>query len=148
MIDAIPTDVTIFSNPVDASKTYKVVFRHRNTNGTYHCLTVGPGTTAYLLQELKIKGRFVKGKDSDETLASLLIEFEDRGIAKIDNRMPQPGYYLIDGKVRGYDVTQNLDRDIEESETLACIETLDALVRKRLLRSGSLKSEEMRLSVL
>ena len=84
MIDAIPIDVTIFSNPVDASKTYKVTFRHKKSNGTNHYLTVGPATTAYLLQELRIKGRLVKGKESDEALASLLIESEDRGIAKID----------------------------------------------------------------
>ena len=130
MIDAIPTDITIFSNPVDASKTYKVVFRHRNANGTHHFLTVGSGTVSYLLQELRVKGRFVKGKESDESLASLLIEYEDTGIAKIDNRMPQPGYYLIDGRVRGYDVTQRLSERIEESDVVACINVLDGLVGK------------------
>ena len=132
MIDAIPTEVTIFSNPVDSSKTYKVIFRHRNVNGTYHYLTAGPGTTAYLLQELKIKGRFVKGKESDEALASLLIEYEDRGIAKIDNRMPQPGYYLINSKIRGYDITQRLGSEpIQESEISRCIDVLDILVTNK-----------------
>lgn len=130
MIDAIPTDVTIFSNPVDAAKAYKATFRHKNANGITHYLTVGPGTVSYLLQELRVKGRFVKGKESDEALQSLLIEYEDRGIAKIDNRMPQPGYYLIDGKVRGYDVTQRLGEPIEQSEILACIGVLDELVNK------------------
>ena len=89
----------------------------------------GAWYTAYLLQELKIKGRFVKGKESDEALASLLIEYEDRGIAKIDNRMPQPGYYLINRKIRGYDVTQSLGgAPIQESEIRRCIDVLDALV--------------------
>ncbi len=130
MIDAIPTDIAIFSNPTDASKTYKVTFRHKNANGTNHYLAVGPGTVSYLLSELRIKGRFIKGRESDEALQSLLIEYEDRGIAKIDNRMPQPGFYLIDGRVRGYDVTQQLGTHIEESDVMACINALDELVTK------------------
>ena len=44
--------------------------------------------------------------------------------------MPQPGYYLIDGKVRGYDVTQRLSERIEESQVMACINVLDELVNK------------------
>ena len=132
MIDAVPINVTVYSNPTDTSKTYKVTFRHRNANGTSHHFTVGPGIISHLLQELKVKGRFVKGKESDEALTALLIEWEDRGIAKIDNRMPQPGYYLIDGKVRGYDVTQRLGGEpIEESEIRRCIDVLDGLVTNK-----------------
>jgi hypothetical protein len=130
MIDAIPTEVTIFSNPIDASKTYKVTFRHKNSNGSTHSITVGPGSVSYLLQELRVKGRFVKGKESDEALASLLIEWEDRGVAKVDNRMPQPGYYMINGRIRAYDVTQRLDQEIQESDIRACIDVLDELVTK------------------
>lgn len=130
MIDAIPTDITIFNNPIDASKTYKVTFQHKNSNGSSRFVTVGPGSVNYLLQELRVKGRFVKGKESDEALTSLLIEYEDRGIAKVDNRMPQPGYYMINNKIVGYDVTQHQGVSIEQSEISNCIDVLDGLVTK------------------
>ena len=131
MIDAVPTTVTIFCNPIDSSKIYKATFTHKSTSGGIgHIFTVGPGTTSYLLQELRSKRRFVKSKESDEALASIMIEWEDRGIAKIDNRMQQAGYYLIDGKIKAYDVTQRLGIQLEESEIKSCIEVMDELVTK------------------
>jgi hypothetical protein len=130
MIDAVPTDVTVFSNPMDGTKMYKVIFRHKSANGIGHVFTVGAGTTSHLLQELRSRGRFVKGKESDEALASILIEWEDRGLAKVDNRMQQPGYYLIDNKIKAYDVTQRLGIELEDSEIKECIEVLDELVTK------------------
>jgi hypothetical protein len=130
MIDAVPINVTAFSNPIDGTKTYKATFRHKSANGIAYVFTVGPGNTSYLLQELRSRGRFVKGKESDEALASILIEWEDRGIAKVDNRMQQPGYYLIDGMIRAYDVTQRLGHQLEGAEINYCIQVLDELVTK------------------
>lgn len=57
-----------------------------------------------------------------------MIEFEDRGIAKIDNRMPGPRYYFINGEIKGYDVTQRLGQPVETSDIVACTEVLDGLV--------------------
>ena len=72
----------------------------------------------------------MKGKESDEALTAILIEWEDRGIANVEDRMRQAGYYLINGKIEAYDVTQRLGEQLDQSEIEGCIEVLDGLVTR------------------
>ena len=65
-------------------------------------------------------------------LQQSLTKYEDDGKAEINNKIPYPGYYFIDGKIVGYDVTQRLDFDPynnkeHKKEVIECIDILEGL---------------------
>ncbi|HET6717051.1 MAG TPA: hypothetical protein VFG90_07955, partial [Nitrososphaeraceae archaeon] len=128
IIDAIPTKVVINNNPLDCSKTYQITFTHKASKKPF---TLGPGTVKYIVEELQNRGRYVS-KDAVEALVAVLTKYEDNEIAEINNKIPYPGYYYIDGKIIGCDITQRLDFDPynngeHKKEALECIEVLEGL---------------------
>lgn len=128
IIDAIPTKVIINDNPLDGNKTYQITFTHKVSKKPF---TIGPGTGKFIIEELQNRGRYVS-KDAVEALAAILTKYEDKELAEINDKIPYPGYYYIDSKIVGYDITQRLDFDplnIEEHkrEALECIDVLEGL---------------------
>ena len=128
IIDAIPTKVVINNNPLDGSKTYQITFKHKYSKKPF---TLGPGTVKYIIEELQDRGRYVS-KDAVEALVAVLTKYEDNEIAEINNKIPYPGYYYIDNKIIGCDITQRLDFDPSNNqehkkEVLECIEVLEGL---------------------
>jgi hypothetical protein len=128
IIDAIPTKVVINNNPLDGSKTYKITFTHKASKKPY---TLGPGTVKFIVEELENRGRYVS-KDAVEALTGIMTKYEDNEIAEINNKIPYPGYYYIDGKIVGCDITQRLDfypynNQGHKKEALECIEVLEGL---------------------
>ncbi|HKG86827.1 MAG TPA: hypothetical protein VKA95_00770, partial [Nitrososphaeraceae archaeon] len=128
IIDAIPTKVVINNNPLDGSKTYQITFTHKASKKPF---ILGPGTAKYIVEELQNRGRYVS-KDAVEALTAVLTKYEDNEIAEINNKIPYPGYYYIDNKIAGCDITQRLDFDLynnqeHKKEALECIEVLEGL---------------------
>jgi hypothetical protein len=128
IIDAIPTKVVINNNPLDGGKTYQITFTHKASKKPF---TLGPGTAKYVVEELQNRGRYVS-KDAVEALTAVLTKYEDNEIAEINNKIPYPGYYYIDNKIIGCDITQRLDFDPynnqeHKKEALECIEVLEGL---------------------
>ena len=71
-------------------------------------------------------------KMQSKHLRLVLTKYEDNEIAEINSKIPYPGYYCIDGKIVGYDITQRLDFDpynnpSHKKEALECIEVLEGL---------------------
>lgn len=128
IIDAIPTKVVINNNPLDGNKTYQITFTHKASKKPF---TLGPGTVKFIVEELENRGRYIS-KDAVEALTAVLTKYEDNEIAEINNKIPYPGYYYIDGKIIGCDITQRLDFDPynnqeHKKEVLECIEVLEGL---------------------
>ncbi|CAN5303793.1 hypothetical protein BH18THE2_BH18THE2_26080 [soil metagenome] len=128
IIDAIPTKVIINDNPLDGNKTYQITFTHKASKKPF---TLGPGTVKFIVEELQNRGRYVS-KDAVEALAAILTRYEDNEIAEINNKIPYPGYYFMDGKIIGCDITQRLDFDPysnqeHKKEALECIDVLEGL---------------------
>jgi hypothetical protein len=128
IIDAIPTKVVINNNPLDGGKTYQITFTHKASKKPF---TLGPGTAKYIIEELQNRGRYVS-KDAVEALTAVLTKYEDNEIAEINNKIPYPGYYYIDNKIVGCDITQRLDfypynNREHKKEALECIEVLEGL---------------------
>jgi hypothetical protein len=128
IIDAIPTKVVINNNSLDGSKTYQITFTHKASKKPF---TLGPGTIKFIVEELESRGRYIS-KDAVEALTAVLTKYEDNEIAEINNKIPYPGYYYIDGKIIGCDITQRLDFDPynnqeHKKEALECIEVLEGL---------------------
>jgi hypothetical protein len=128
IIDAIPTKVVINDNPLDGNKTYQITFTHKASKKPF---TLGPGTIKFIVEELQNRGRYVS-KDAVEALAAILTKYEDNEIAEINNKIPYPGYYFLDGKIVGCDTTQRLDFDPcnnheHRKEALECIDVLEGL---------------------
>jgi hypothetical protein len=128
IIDAIPTKVVINNNSLDGSKTYQITFTHKASKKPF---TLGPGTIKFIVEELENRGRYIS-KDAVEALTAVLTKYEDNDIAEINNKIPYPGYYYIDGKIIGCDITQRLDFDPynnqeHKKEALECIEVLEGL---------------------
>jgi hypothetical protein len=128
IIDATPAEVIINDNPIDGNRTYHVTFTHKASKKP---LTLGPGTVKFIVEELQNRGRYVS-KDAAEALAAILTKYEDNEIAQINNKIPYPGYYFIEGKIIGYDITQGLNFDPcnnqeHKKEALECIDVLEGL---------------------
>ena len=58
-------------------------------------------------------------------------------LVEINDRIPTPGYYYVDGKIVGYDIVQNLDINPEtnKDEILECIETIEELYNRNKNKS-------------
>lgn len=137
IIDAIPTMVIINDNPLDGNRTYQITFKHKASKKPF---TLGPETVKFIVEELQNKGRYVS-KDAVEALSAILTRYEDNEIAEINNKIPYPGYYLMDGKLIGCDVTQRLDFDPynnqeHRKEALECIDVLEGLQSRNKKKSA------------
>jgi len=138
IIDAIPTNkVIINDNPLDGNKTYQITFTHKASKKPF---TLGPGTVKFIVEDLQNRGRYVS-KDADEALAAILTKYEDNELAEINNKIPYPGYYYVDGKIIGCNITQRLDFDLHNNqehkkEALDCIDVLEGLQSRNKKKSA------------
>jgi hypothetical protein len=125
VIDAIPVSVTVNDNPLDDTKTYDVKFMHRLSKRPF----IISGTANYIVSELQNKGRYVKDRETAiQALQAILIEYEDTGIAEINNRIPYAGYFYVDNRLEAYDITQLAD--IPKKGTLECIDAFEEYYRR------------------
>lgn len=132
IIDAIPIKVVKNDNPLDGTTTYKITFAYQGSKKPF---TIGPGTIGYITDELLNRARLLKKAEAADALTAILIKYEDLGLAEINDKIPYPGYYWVDGRIQGYDITQNLDLDPEHNEehrneVLQCIDVIIGLYQR------------------
>lgn len=137
IIDAIPIKVVKNDNPLDGTITYKITFAYQGSNKPF---TIGAGTIGHITDELQNRARLLKKAEAADALTAILIKYENMEIAEINDKIPTPGYYWIDGKIVGYDIVQNLDLDPEhdkahKDEVLECIEVIEGLYRRNKNKS-------------
>jgi hypothetical protein len=126
LIFAIPIKVVINDNPLDNSKTYQVTFIGRSEKP----FTIGPGSINYIIEELASKGKVLKKNDAVDAVTAILNRYEELGLAEVKESVTQPGYYYIKGKFETYEITQNIDREPDPNQVLACTCFLDELSTK------------------
>jgi hypothetical protein len=131
-MDVIPIRVIINDNPLDETKTYGITFMHKLSQRP---IKVGQGNVNYIISELQAKGRYINDKESARALQALLVEYEDTGLAEINNRIPQSGYYWVDNRIVGYDITQrNIDLSGNDPDSrqkiLECIKVIEGLYER------------------
>jgi len=126
VIDAVPIRVVINESPIDGVKTYQITFSHKGAGRPF---TVGPNTVKAIVAELQDRGRYID-KDADKFLTGILTRYEDNDLAEFNNQVLQSGYYLVDNKIVGYDITQNQNREIGQQEAKDCIYVIEGLLPK------------------
>lgn len=62
-----------------------------------------------------------------QALQAILVEYEDLELAEIDHRIPYAGYFYVDNRIVGYDITQ---APFTKDDMLAGIDTLEELYRR------------------
>ena len=98
LIFAIPTKVIINENRLDGSKTYQITFIGRSREQ----FTLGPDSIDSIINELDSKGKVLRKDAAGEALRAILNKYEDVNLAEINDKIPYPGYYWIEGQVIGY----------------------------------------------
>jgi hypothetical protein len=126
LIFAIPVKVVINDNPLDNTKTYQITFIGRSKRP----FTIGPGSINYVIEELASKGKVLKKNDAVDALTAILNRYEEIGLAEVKESVTQPGYYYIKGKFETYEITQNIDKELDSDQILACVCFLDELSTK------------------
>ena len=68
--------------------------------------------------------------DATDALTSLIVAYRRKNKIEINDEIPTPGYYWLDGKIVGYHITQRLDFDPwnnqdHKLEALACIKVFE-----------------------
>lgn len=125
IIDAITIKVVRNENPLEISKiSYTVTFVSKDSKKPF---TVGPTTIRAMVEELTDKGLVLKRLDAIDALTSLIVAYRRKQKIEINDEIPTPGYYWLDGKIVGYHVTQRLDFDPwnneeHKKEVIECIE--------------------------
>jgi hypothetical protein len=128
IINAKPTDVTINYNPLTKFKEYTITFV---SNATRRPIIIGPcPNLEAILEELSIQNLIIKQAAALDALRSIIYRFEVLGTAKITEEVQAPGFYYLDGEIRGYSIYQNpfdINAPDTPSKITACINTIETL---------------------
>ena len=126
LIYAIPKKVVINNNPLTDSRTYTIAFTSKRNKKPF---TIGPSTISEIIEVLDKKGKILKKPEATDSLTAIAERYDELELAEVGDGITQPGYYWIDGKIRGYGVNQRLDLDPKnnEQDRKAVLECIDAL---------------------
>ena len=132
IIDAIIIKLIKNDNPLDGTVTYKITFAYQGSKKPF---TIGPGSISYIIDELQEKALVLKKVEASDALTAVIREYERQALTEINDRIPTPGYYWLDGRIVGYDIVQNLDLDPENNqaykeEVLECVNVIEDLYTK------------------
>jgi hypothetical protein len=128
LIYASPIKVVINENLMTDSRTYSITFQTLKGKKPFTIT----GTISEIIEILDKNGKILKKPEATDALTAIIRKYETSDMAEILEGITQPGYYWIDGKIRGYGINQRLDFDptnIEEDRraALECIEALEGL---------------------
>ena len=126
LIYAIPKKVVINNNPLTDSRTYTITFVSKRSKKPF---TIGPGTISEIIEVLDKKGKILKKPEATDALTAIAEKYDELELAEVGDGITQPGYYWIDGQIRGYGINQrlNLDPKNNEQDRKAVLECIDAL---------------------
>ena len=94
IIDAIPIKIVKNDNPLDGTVTYKITFA---CVGSKKPFTIGPGTIRYITEELQDKALVLKKAEAPDALTAIVRKYESLDLTEINDKIPTPGYYWLDG---------------------------------------------------
>jgi len=128
LIYALPTKVIINDNPLTGNITYTITFVSKRNKKPF-TLT---GTISEIIDALDKKSKVMRLPEAKDALTAIAERYERLELAEIGDEITQPGFYWIDGKIRGYGINQRLDLDPSNNEqdrkaVLECIEVLEGL---------------------
>jgi len=91
-----PVEVTVYEDPSGGVRRWKVRFEGLKT------LEVGPDTIDKIVERLRVEALVYHRRLIDDVLSAVLNAFIRKGKAKIEYRLPETGYFLIeeDGEPR------------------------------------------------
>jgi hypothetical protein len=126
LIYAATVKVVKNDNPLTNSRTYTITFVSRKSKKPF---TIGPGTIPEIIDVLDKKGKILKKPEATDALTAIAERYDELGLAEVGEDIAQPGYYWIDGQIRGYNISQRLDLDPRnnEEDKKAVLECIDAL---------------------
>ena len=128
IIDAIPTHVIIYDNPVDRNRKLEIQFESKSTKR--RLFTTGPGTISSIIDELQNRNMLIKKAAALDALTAIVGAFERDDKAVINDNVTTPGYYFIDNKLVTYEITQRITDSIGQREILQCTDLIDELAKK------------------
>lgn len=128
LIYALPTKVTINDNPLTGNTTYTITFVSKRNKKPF-TLT---GTISEIINALDKKSKVMRPPEAKDALIAIVERYEQLELAEIGDGITQPGFYKVDGKIRGYGINQRLDLDLRNNEqdrkaVLECIDVLEGL---------------------
>jgi hypothetical protein len=104
LIDAIPTQIIIYDNPIDKSHNYEITF---STISEKKSLKVGPGSLEYIINELQLRNKILKKSNIHDAISAIISAFIETGKAIIHDNAVNPGYYFLDGTFLASDTNQS-----------------------------------------
>ena len=106
LIYAIPVKVVINNNPLTDSRTYTITFLSKRSKKPF---TIGPGPISEIIEVLDKKGKIMKQPEAKDALTAIAERYDELELAEVGDGITQPGYYWIDGRIRGYGINQRLN---------------------------------------
>ena len=94
IIDAFPTQVIIYDNPIDKTRKYEITFVP--SSGKKY-LVIGPAGLEDIIAELQLRNKVLRKSSVHDAISAIISAYEDLGIAIINDRVTIPGYYMIEG---------------------------------------------------
>jgi hypothetical protein len=126
LTNAIPTEVIAYKDPISMTLDQRYKIRFRTSTGkifTSH----SPTTLDGIVAELVDKALVYSAQEGKEALSRIVNAFENVGSIKISQEIESPGFYLIDGRIKGF----RMDiRDHSKQELAEAAEFLNDLVSK------------------
>ena len=128
LIYALPTRVIINDNPLTGNTTYTITFVSKRNKKPF----ILTGTISEIIAALDKKSKVMRPPEAKDALIAIVERCEQLDLAEIGDGITQPGFYKIDGKIRGYGINQRLDLDPRNNEqdkmaVLECINFLEGL---------------------
>ncbi|MDN5868842.1 MAG: hypothetical protein L0H55_15765, partial [Candidatus Nitrosocosmicus sp.] len=104
LIDAIPTKIIIYDNPIDKSHNYEITF---STISEKKPLKIGPGSLEYIINELQLRNKILKKSNIHDAISAIISAFIETEKAIIHDNVVNPGYYFLDGTFIASDTNQS-----------------------------------------
>jgi hypothetical protein len=95
VVDARPTQVIIYDNPIDKTRKYEITFATNSSKKK--TLVIGPTSLESIIDELQLKNKILKKSLVQDSLSAIISAFEEKGKAIVNDNVTTPGYYIVDG---------------------------------------------------
>jgi hypothetical protein len=123
IIGAIPTEVTLFENPLGYTE-YKYRINFITNMGKR--FTVGPKPLESIIAELREKALIYSTYNGEEALVAIINAYDKSGGLKLNNDVDTPGFYLVKGRIKGYNTNHprpSIEEIIKSAELLDILQT-------------------------
>jgi hypothetical protein len=105
-INAIPIEITIYEDPITVTLDQRYKIKFRTSLGkifTSHAHS----TLDTIVSELIDKALVYSAQEGKEALSRIVNAFENDGSIKISKEIETPGFFLIDGRIKAFQVDIN-----------------------------------------